>query len=253
MIEGRSKVVKLPKELRPVECESLIRLGNLSDGGYVVDQYSITSADYILSFGLNDDWSFENDIFLKFKKLSFVYDASVNNMFFLKRALKSSLSFRFTHFLTTLKKIINYNVFFRKHTHVQKFIGPFDDQSYILPHDIFDGMSNKSIFLKIDIEGDEYFILDWILETQGQIRGLVIEFHDVALHMPKILSFFEKFDHTIVNININNYGKLTKSGEASIIEVTTTCQPRKMSKGQNIQDLNQLNNPDSWTYSIDYV
>ena len=58
--------------LTPILKEGLIRLGNKMDGGYVVDDLTITEIDTFLSFGLGDGsntdntpWSFENDLLKK--------------------------------------------------------------------------------------------------------------------------------------------------------------------------------------------
>ena len=54
---------------------------------------------------------------------------------------------------------------------------------------IFERIKSNKIFLKIDIEGSEYRILDDLIRYQDLIKGLVIEFHNIDLHMEKILNF----------------------------------------------------------------
>jgi hypothetical protein len=45
----------------PIQMDNLIRLGRDWDGGYVVSKDQIEKTETLLSFGINDDWSFEID------------------------------------------------------------------------------------------------------------------------------------------------------------------------------------------------
>ena len=47
----------------------------------------------------------------------------------------------------------------------------------------------KPVFFKIDIEGSEYRILDDLINYQKVIEGLVVEFHNVDLHLEKISKY----------------------------------------------------------------
>jgi hypothetical protein len=42
--------------------KDLIRVGSQSDGGYVISNKIIRKADYLLSFGLGDNFRFETDL-----------------------------------------------------------------------------------------------------------------------------------------------------------------------------------------------
>ena len=50
---------------------------------------------------------------------------------------------------------------------------------------------SKNLFFKIDIEGSEYRLLEELVEFQGTMCGLVIEFHDIDLHIEKINNFIK--------------------------------------------------------------
>lgn len=79
------------------------------------------------------------------------------------------------------------------------------------------------IFLKIDIEGSEYRILDDIIRLQNNICGLVIEFHDVDLNLNKILNFISKLSLNLVHIHGQNPGGenyLDSNGDPTQIELT---------------------------------
>ena len=47
--------------LKPIRNNNLIRLGRKADGGYVVDKSIVLNTDYLVTFGLGPDWSFELD------------------------------------------------------------------------------------------------------------------------------------------------------------------------------------------------
>ena len=72
-------------------------------------------------------------------------------------------------------------------------------------HEIFSKNSYDNVFLKIDIEGSEYRILDQLIENQKKINGLVIEFHDCDLHFDRINRFIQSFELDLVHIHVNNY------------------------------------------------
>ena len=83
------KKVYLNKFLKPCGIFNLIRLGNNNDGGYLVENKSLSEADIIISFGINDDWSFEKN-FLEKRDISLIsYDASINFKVFLRNFLYS--------------------------------------------------------------------------------------------------------------------------------------------------------------------
>ena len=51
----------LSSALKPNFCDDIIRLGRKNDGGYLVSKSDVTASDKLLSFGIYDDWSFEED------------------------------------------------------------------------------------------------------------------------------------------------------------------------------------------------
>ena len=65
----------------------------------------------------------------------------------------------------------------------------------------------KKLFLKIDIEGSEYDILEDIILNKSKIQGIVIEFHEVSKNIDKIINFTNKLntDLYLVHIHANNY------------------------------------------------
>jgi hypothetical protein len=69
---------------------------------------------------------------------------------------------------------------------------------------ILNSTKSEKIFLKIDIEGSEYRILNTIIANQDRISGLVIEFHDSDLHKDRIKTFIQNLSLKLVHIHANN-------------------------------------------------
>ena len=59
--------------------------------------------------------------------------------------------------------------------------------------------SKDNFFLKIDIEGDEYKILDQIILFSNR-KALVIEFHDVGKNINIIENFIKSFELELVYV-----------------------------------------------------
>ena len=98
--------------------------------------------------------------------------------------------------------------------------------------------------MKIDIEGSEYRILEELIEIQNSLCGLVIEFHDVDLHVEKIKNFIDKLQLTLTHIHPNNYGPVDKNNDPTVIEFTFEKQPIEISENCSLPNfLDQANNP----------
>ena len=86
-------------------------------------------------------------------------------------------------------------------------------------------ISNNNIFLKIDIEGSEYRILDEIIKNQEKIIGIVIEFHDFDYHKNIIYDFCKKLNLDLTHIHPNNFAPKDKYGDPTVIELTFEREP----------------------------
>ena len=61
------------------------------------------------------------------------------------------------------------------------------DERYMSLKNVLNKFSeNKKIFLKIDIEGEEYRLLNDLIKNSDLLSGLVIEFHYVDININKI-------------------------------------------------------------------
>ena len=215
----------IPKCFSFESTKDLIRVGKENDGGYLVSKKDIKNADVLVGLGINDDWSFEEE-FRNIKDVPvYAYDGSIDAKQFFKNFVKSIC--KLNNPVITLKNlwtIFSYLIFFSKSevTHIKKFV---DFNSYNSNHismqKVFENIKNTNIFFKIDIEGSEYRILETLLLNQSRICGLVIEFHDIDLHLDKIEKFIRDFSLNLVHIHANNCGDfIMENSMPLVLELT---------------------------------
>ena len=222
-----------PKILKPKYNYDLIRIGRDNDGGYLVEKKSLQNTECLISLGINDDWSFEEEFLKKKNIIIKCFDDVLDEKFLLKRIIIQFISFFEKRNFGLLKNSIsNYFSFLRIKKKIQfnKKRISYNDLNKIL------NQETNNIFLKIDIEGHEYRILDDLLINQNKIIGLVIEFHDCDLHLEKITKFLSLFNLTLVHIHGNNFAELDLNNNIQVLELTFSKNPNKIS------DINVLPN-----------
>ena len=62
--------INLPSFLKYKSARNLTRLGRGNDGGYLIPKEDIERSEILISFGINDDWSFEKDFYSQKKNKS---------------------------------------------------------------------------------------------------------------------------------------------------------------------------------------
>ena len=217
----------LPNIFKPFRSNkyNLIRVGPRKDGGYIIDKRVIRRSKTVITCGLNDDWEFEKN-YLKMNPESKIiaYDHTVNKKFWKKRFKKDFIA------LISLKKItinkildvfkyIDYKFFFKRNIHIsKKVVLNKKNVNEISIKEILD--KKKNVILKIDIEGDEYKILNVINKEQSKINLLLMEFHNISKNMQKIKNFLNKSKFKIIHLHGNNYGGVDKFNNPNVIEVT---------------------------------
>ena len=221
----------LPSFLKPyhIDNQKLIRVGPKLDGGYVIDKKSILNADVIITCGLNDDWEFEKS-FLKINTKCMVeaYDHTIDKKFWVERFKKDIIHF-FLLKKIRLRKIIHmfryldYLRFFKKHNnhHILKIGSENIHNKEITINKVL--KAHENVILKVDIEGDEYKILDQILDNSNKINTLIIEFHDIHKDIDRIEEFINKSKELrLIHIHANNFAGSNKDGDPNVIELTFT-------------------------------
>ena len=216
--------------LRPYEVNrsSLMRVGPKHDGGYVIHKKTLKYTNHILTLGLNDDWSFEEN-FLKYKKNIKVtaYDHTINFKFWFLRFLKDLIHFLLLKKLRLKKikdifKYFSYLIFFSKHKHIKKKIGKFN-QDLNLDKIFRNDFKDYSVLLKIDIEGSEYEIINEVKKFAHKLNTLIVEFHDVQNknNLKRIKSFINSNKNIkLIHLHGNNFAKKDRKGNPTCIEAT---------------------------------
>ena len=240
----------IPLILKPKKKYELLRLGRNFDGGYLVGTDSLKKSEILISLGICDDWTFEKDFrFINNKCLIFCYDEKLIPNFLIKKFFKSIFFFRKFSFLKYFYLLIDlYKArIFKKINFIKKKIS-YNDLNQIL-----NKLSSSDIFLKIDIEGSEYRLLDEILLNQDRFLGLVIEFHDFDYHKSTICNFVEKLNLTLVHIHPNNYSFININNDPNVLEFTFERNPKIIGDNNYLpHELDMNNNPFGSTVRLNF-
>ena len=225
-------------QLRPIRIDNLLRLGRDNDGGYIIPKIILDKCDGLLSYGINKDWSFEKDI-SKYDNILNIhcYDHTLTIASLLKFSIKSVFFSLFR--LITLDKIRlkrsfegivcipDYFSFFQKNIiHHKKRISDKNNHGNISILKTIEKIklrgSNK-IFIKMDIEGDEFSSLNEYIKSHNSVLGFVIEFHDINNRSKEFNDLIKKLkkNYLIAHIHGNNYSKVDQTtGLPSSVEIT---------------------------------
>ena len=237
----------LPSFLKPNFKTNLLRVGKKNDGGYCIPNSSLKKTSILYSFGLSDDWSFEKEFKEKSGAKIVCFDHSVTLVFWIKRFIKDLIQFfllkeSITKTVKRFFTFFNYKIFFSKPNieHKTFFFGQTNhkikNKTYPKIIDmttILKKWEDKNYFMKVDIEGGEYNVLDQIIKYQNNLTGLAIEFHNCDLMLEEIRLFIKTFDLDLVHLHVNNYGIVNKEGLPSVIELTFSPKSNNIRREQN--------------------
>ncbi len=137
------------------ESIKLIRLGKDNDGGYIVPEIALKKAEALIGYGISTDISFEEQFSEIYHKPSYGFDCTITNI-----TIQNKLT-------TFIPQCIKNS---KNHSLPEQWVS-FDKQLNYL------NLENKKIFIKIDIEGNEYDIIDDVLENAKNITGIAMEVH----------------------------------------------------------------------------
>lgn len=242
--------------LRPVACGTMIRLGSPNDGGYVVPLDAVKNAKALVSFGLRFDWNFERDFHRLNPGASIdCYDHTVSSrgalFFSLTEAVRFLTNFR-PATLRGARTWLDYRRFFRGNIrHFQQRVWRDRNRNSVTVADALVRVKDRPVFLKIDIEGSEYRIMDDVLANADAIAAIAIEFHDLDVHPEQfnraVAAVRERFH--VVHVHANNYADLSPFGFPGAIELTLlnksllTQEPVISAQRYPIAGLDQPNDP----------
>lgn len=253
------QTARIDKSLAPTATDQLVRLGEPCDGGYVVDKRSVAAADLLISLGIGETWAFEAACLDINSVPLHAYDASVG----LRRYgvnLISALSISFGHqsIRRRARLFLSYLGFFRqqKHHHPLMVGRDMPPNEVTLEH-VFRTHAigaGKQAFVKIDIEGSEYFLLEALIGFAPHITGLAIEFHDVEAHQAEIIDFVSRFELNVAHVHCNNFEGLGANGCPEVIEVSFTRSPADTENPPVLPGrLDRPNNPTTDDYRIEFI
>ena len=119
LIKEYFKLMALDKTFQPKHNFELVRVGKKNDGGYLIGKNSLLYTKNLVSFGIDDDWSFEKT-FLKVNKnvKLFTFDQNLDAIFLLKRIILNffrifSLT-RKSFFTRSINNFFDYFLFLKK-------------------------------------------------------------------------------------------------------------------------------------------
>ena len=215
--------VLLSKIFKPKGNYDLVRFGKQNDSGYLVDQRDVKDANVLVSFGVCHAWSFEES-FLSYNKVPVeAYDGTTGLLKLFKMTINALLTLQSQLFFQSLSAFVTYSRFFSDSTNDHEVMVGFDKPPTFVSLDtIFNTMVKKEqkVFLKIDIEGWEYRLLDDIIKHSQSICGLAIEFHDLDIHLDKVEKFISNFPLELAHVHCNNYALTTPDELPLVIEAT---------------------------------
>ena len=216
--------------LIPFNEKDLIRLGNNYDGGYIISKKSLEKDNFLLSFGMSSDWSFEED-FIKENKLNkvHIYDHTVDLNFFLIRLYKSFK--RIFYFKSNLKNFLDkikelYKFIKLKNSniiHFKKKVGNEKSSLSINLNDIISQTNHSGkMILKIDIEGDEFKILQDLYIFEDKIHTLIVEFHNLDKRLNEFENLIKKIKKNfyIIHLHGNNNTGYSEHDLPKTLEIT---------------------------------
>ena len=234
---------KLPSSLDylcPFETE-LVRIGSNRDGGYVLPARAVADNAHLFSVGISNDWSFEIALDKLNKRMRiYAFDRSVGSLVFLYIGFRDILKRqsrntrnpgepRLAYAWTWMKMSARFRWFFKgRRKFSRRWVKPSasSDKEISFSRAFSRIPRVGKIIVKIDIEGDEYGLLEQIksaiVERGGQISAMVFEIHDTEDRRVE----FEKFVSEIgalmpvVHIHGNNCRAYGTDGLPTFVEVT---------------------------------
>lgn len=232
--------VEVPRDfqfLQPIVDTNLFRIGNTFDGGYVVSQELFSKTNKLVSLGYGWDSSFEISAIRNYPNIKcIIYDDAANfnswispwrkfpRFFFGSLAHGKIVSPRqFAWFQPSLDFAKMFMFYPRKITYKNASIVrfPTSKNELSLAHVLLGFDASEFVYLKIDIEGSEYEIIEQILKSANNLTGMTIEFHDISKRKVEFISSIKNLQAKFVvnHLHPNNHRDLI-NGFPDVIEIS---------------------------------
>lgn len=261
------------QELHPKHSADLIRMGNQFDGGYVIPKTHIKDTDVLLSLGINDDWRFDKEFQALNPDCRVVgVDYTVGLSFIVRKTLQNSVKSLINTLLfrndkrqkywTRLLNCVFFYSFFRgQNRHLQRRVSETSGQLDISLDELIEhhcGDHQDTVFLKMDIEGAEYQIINDLCKHANRINVVAAEFHHLDTKTTQFNDFItamSEYFH-VVHIHGNNYGKYVdaidfpETVEITFINKSLMSDPAPSHHSYPVEGLDFPNNPKKPDYNI---
>jgi len=227
--------------LTPLSVANKLRIGPQSDGGYVVYKPSLYHCDVLISYGIGWDMNFEIDYYNLTNKKVLMFDPTMFmdtyiNKFHCKSLLRKLQFYRLYAYLKLsyvwkkrIEYLKKYDMLFFNEGLSNKKEGKYDSfQNHLAKHKI----TTEKIILKIDIEENEYSVLNetGFYNHLDSVDQIIIEFHNLKNRLRELKSIIYRLKELfeIVHIHGNNnsdqFTLYTEKGDdicfPDVIEVT---------------------------------
>lgn len=212
--------------LRPVSVGGRVRVGPNRDAGYVLVDEIAAQADVLLSYGVGFDTDFELDFLNRYRARILMFDPTM----FPESWMRYLLTPRKPR---SLYRALRRWRYCRRWVKDREALGLFvidegiastsyDRYSTLADHFKRYDLTGRNVFLKIDIEENEYeVLLDGLASELRSVSQIVVEFHalsqrwsDLQVILRTTLANFR-----IVHVHGNNYGPLFAAGVQMVPEV----------------------------------
>ena len=125
------------------------------------------------------------------------------------------------------RRVRDYRAWFGKEaTHFRERIHDRQDSQSVDIATVFARAGEGRVFVKMDIEGTEYRVLEDVVSHADRILGMAIEFHDTGPLRPVFERTMEvvrrRFE--IVHVHANNFTPLYRDGFPEALEITVVTQ-----------------------------
>ena len=220
---------------RPVVFDDLIRLGRDHDGGYLLPRRVVVAAGALLSMGVNDDWSFEEDALAINPALRVTcVDSRTGLGHIVRKTLQKGVDLigallafrgekirRNAHYVAT--RIGSFRRFFGRHELRRLTVAATPGPGRVTVPDLLGSIAGDWLLVKCDIEGGEYDVLPPAAGQWQRVAALLVEFHGLGANWSRFTGCMRTLsgDFVVAHVHGNNFvGCIPGTSVPDTIEVT---------------------------------
>lgn len=265
-----SSVLRIPAELNfltPMITNQLVRIGRNGDGGYILPESIVQETDTLVSMGINDDWSFDEDFLARNPLLKIhAYDHTISRKIFQRKILRERIrkfrgksdakgvAYRM-QILESYEKFFTGNV-----THFTERIHRSTDPGIDVDiRTVLERTGSARVFIKMDIEGSEHGVIDDLVRHSSACIGLAIEFHKTNTRRQAFISAVKTLQniYDIVHLHANNWGTIHADNLPETLEMTFIKKGMCSFEGKRIAlplpGLDYASHPDRNDYRLEFT